>query len=387
MFRSHRIILAGLVGALAGATCMTGVASAAPWTKLATVNPLTGPSDWNLFNAVTRPATNDGWAGGYRINFPTPDRHKILLEHWNGTSWSVQAPPKTLGPDTQIDGMASTATNDVWAVGTTGDLVDNAYETFAMHWNGTSWKVVPTPAFPPADVGVLQSVAARSATDAWASGGTAAGGLLEHWNGSTWSTVAGAPGSEYLSSVATGPNGVVWAVGSSFDTNTGVTKTFAEHRVNGSWVRTPTPNPLNTQDEDVNELHSVTVISKTDAWAVGMVGNEDAAEPYRPLILHWDGTAWHVVSAPSPDTGGDPLYGVLGRGAKDVWAVGYGGKTITTANTHAIVEHWDGSKWTESAAGPSVFFSIAENPANGRLWAAGYVNAPDHVNALVRAHS
>jgi hypothetical protein len=58
MFRTHQLTLAGLVGALAGATSLTGVASAAAWTKLATVNPLTGPSDWNTFNAVTRPATN-----------------------------------------------------------------------------------------------------------------------------------------------------------------------------------------------------------------------------------------------------------------------------------------------------------------------------------------
>ncbi len=387
MFRMHRVILAGLVGVLAGATCLTGVASAATWTKLPTVNPVTGPSDWNVFNAVTRPGTNDGWAGGYKINFPNPDRNQILLEHWNGTTWSVHATPKTLGPDTEIEGMASSAPNNVWAVGTTGDLVNDAYETFAMHWNGSSWKLIPTPAFPLTGAGVLQSVAARSTADAWAAGGVNDTGLLEHWNGSTWSTVAGAPGSEYLSGVATAAHGVVWAVGSSFDANTGVTKTFAEHRVNGAWVRTPTPNPLNTQDEDVNELHSVTALSKTNAWAVGMVGNEDADEPYRSLILHWDGTAWHRVSAPSPDTGGDPLYGILARGAKDVWAVGYGGSTITTSNTHAVVEHWDGSKWTESSAGPSIFFSIAENPANGRLWAVGYINATDHVNALVKAHS
>ena len=70
----------------------------------------------------------------------------------------------------------------------------------------------------------------------------------------------------------------VWAVGSEYDGNTGVTKTFAEHHVNGTWVRTPTPNPLNTGDEDLNELHSVTALSRTNAWAVGMVGNEDALQ-------------------------------------------------------------------------------------------------------------
>jgi len=387
MFRAHRRILAGLVGALAGATCLTGVASAAAWTKLATLNPLTGPSDWNTFNAVTRPATNDGWAGGYEINWPKPYTDQFLLEHWDGTGWSVHATPKALGSEGEIAAMSSAGPDDVWAVGAKGNLAGDAWVTFAMHWNGSSWKVVPTPSIPPADLGSLGSVAVRNQNDAWATGATVNGALLEHWNGSTWSTVAGAPGSDDLIGVTTAAHGVVWAVGSEYDGNTGVTKTFAEHLVNGTWVRTPTPNPLNTGDEDVNELHSVTALSQTDAWAVGMVGNEDADEPYRPLILHWDGTAWHRVAAPSPDAGGDPLAAVLARSAKDVWAVGYGGATITTSDTHAVVEHWNGAGWTYASAGPIFFGSIAENPANGRLWAAGYVEAKDHVNALIKAHS
>ena len=170
----------------------------------------------------------------------------------------------------------------------------------------------PHPVVPVNQLGGLAAVAARSTTDAWASGDVNGAGLLEHWNGSTWNTVAGALGSTYLSDVATAPGGVVWAVGSEYDGNTGVTKTFA---------------------------------------------------------------------------GGDPLHAVLARSAKDVWAVGYGGATIGTDNTHAVVEHWNGAKWTYSSAGPSFFGSIAENPANGRLWAAGYVETTDHFNTLLKAHS
>ena len=387
MLGGARAALAGLTFLAAGASHLTGVAVAAPWAKEATVNPLTGPSDWNVLNAVTRAGTNDGWAGGYKINWPNPDRNQILLEHWSGTSWSVHATPPTLGPDTEIEGMSSTAHNDVWAVGTTGDLINDAYKTFAMHWNGSSWTLVATSTFPLADLGVLDAVAARSKTNAWAAGSTAAGGLLEHWNGSTWSTSAGAPGPTILSGLAAAPDGTTWAVGASTDSITGATTTFAEHRVNGSWVRTPTPNPLDTQNEDVNQLDGVTALSKTNAWAVGIVGDEDADIPYRPLILHWNGTAWHRVSAPSPDAGGDPLFAILARSAKDVWAVGYGGKTITAVNTHAVVEHWNGTKWTASSIGPSFLGSLAANPANGQLWAAGYRSTTDHINTLLIAHS
>jgi hypothetical protein len=381
MSRTHRAIVASLVAVLAGTT-MTGVAAAAPWTRQATVNPFTGPSDWNVFNAVTRPAANDGWAGGYAINSPNPDRQELLLEHWNGSGWSVHAAPATVGPDTTIDGMSSTARDDVWAVGTTGDFTGTTAQPFAMHWNGSSWTLIPTPSFAFAE---LVAVASRSRADAWTSGGNGSGGLLEHWNGSSWSTSAGAPGSGFLNAVAYVPHGTVWAVGTSSDPNTGATTTFAEHRVNGHWVRTPTPNPLDTDSDDVNELEAVTAVSPRNAWAVGTVGNEDTGVPYRSFILHWNGLNWHRVSSPSPDPGGDPLDAVLARGPRNVWAAGYGIETGT--ETHAIVEHWNGTRWTESAIHEGFLSSLAMNRANGQLWAAGYTDTSTHVNTLLEAHS
>jgi hypothetical protein len=378
----HRAILASLVTVLAGAT-MTGVAAAAPWTRQATVNPFTGPGDWNSFNAVTRPATNDGWAGGYTINSPTPNRDRILLEHWNGRGWRVQATPAVTGPDNQIQGMASTARNDVWAVGTTGDFIGGTTtQPFAMHWNGSAWGVVPTPGFPSA---ALLAVSARSPDDAWAAGQTDSGGLLEHWNGSAWSVSPGAPGSGGLNGVAVVPHGTVWAVGTSSDPITGAATTFAEHRVNGRWVRTPTPSPLDTDSDDVNELDGVTALSPKNAWAVGTVGNEDTGVPYRSFILHWNGAKWRRIPAQSPDPGGDPLFAVLARSAADVWAVGYG--VEFGPKSHAVVQHWDGTRWTERAIHEGFLGSLAMNRANGQLWAAGYTDASNHINTLLEAHS
>ena len=383
MSRTHRAILASLVSMLAGAS-MTGVAAAAPWTKQATVNPLTGPGDWNSFSAVTRPGTNDGWAGGYKINSPNPDRDQILLEHWNGTSWSIHATPATVGPDSEIQGMASTAHDDVWAVGTTGDFLGSgSSQTFAMHWSGSAWALVPTPNLANA---ALQAVAARSPADAWAAGTNGSGvGLLEHWNGSTWTAIAGAPGAGDLDGVAFVPHGTVWAVGTSSDPSTGAATSFAEHRINGHWVRTPTPSPLDTDADDVNELDSVTALSPTNAWAVGTVGNEDTGVPYRSFILHWNGVEWRRVPAQSPDPGGDPLFAVLARNAKDVWAAGYG--VEFGPKSHAILQHWNGTRWTESAIHEGFLGSLAMNPANGRLWAAGYTDTNDHIDTLLEAHS
>src|SRR5437667_10446120 len=40
-----------------------------------------------------------------------------------------------------------------------------------------------------------------------------------------------------------------------------------------------------------NELHGVTAISATNAWAVGIASSNT-------LIEHWNGTAWSVSSSP-----------------------------------------------------------------------------------------
>ena len=60
---------------------------------------------------------------------------------------------------------------------------------------------------------------------------------------------------------------------------------------------------------------------------IGLQASDDSG-----TIVHWDGNAW------TPSSLGAPLflYGVWGRAADDVWAVGIGGTMV----------HWDGSGWS-----------------------------------------
>src|SRR5215813_1568126 len=57
-----------------------------------------------------------------------------------------------------------------------------------------------------------------------------------------------------------------------------------------------------------NPLDGVRGSGASDVWAVGEAGT----------ILHWDGSAWTSVSIGTTSW----LYGVWGSGASDVWAVG-----------------------------------------------------------------
>ncbi len=91
-----------------------------------------------------------------------------------------------------------------------------------MHWNGTSWSIVPSPS--PGTSPTLTAVSASSAGDVWAvgydtpPGATTPQTLTLNWNGSAWSTVPSpdAGSSSLLTSVSAPPGAAtVWAAGYS----------------------------------------------------------------------------------------------------------------------------------------------------------------------------
>jgi hypothetical protein len=122
-----------------------------------------------------------------------------LAEHWNGSKWSV-VPSANNDKLNYLRGVSAVASNDVWAV---GDAIKDSFDGISVshglieHWNGTAWTIVPSPKVGKGN-NSLTAVAARSARDVWAVGffDDITGDipirhtLVEHWNGSTWSVVA-----------------------------------------------------------------------------------------------------------------------------------------------------------------------------------------------------
>src|SRR5207247_4185807 len=90
-----------------------------------------------------------------------------LLEHWDGTQWSVVQGPSN-GPDFYYKGIAAVSANDVWAV---GSYVETGVgdRTFIGHWDGTQWTQVPSPN-PDVTNNVLYAITAVSVSDIWAVG-------------------------------------------------------------------------------------------------------------------------------------------------------------------------------------------------------------------------
>ncbi len=88
-----------------------------------------------------------------------------------------------------------------------------------------------------------------------------------------------------------------------------------------------------------SELDGVFCTTAANCWAVGYYVHNGAQSA---LTLHWDGTKWSQVPAPSPGTDGD-LLGVRCTSAGSCWAVG-------DYDTHhhaelSVALHWNGKKW------------------------------------------
>src|SRR4029077_3033917 len=106
------------------------------WSIVASSNPSTNA---NVLRGVSVVSANDVWAVGDFVT--TTNIRRTLVEHWDGTAWSVVVSPNsgTSTTNNSLKGVSVMSANDVWAVGSAGS------GTLVEHWNGTAWSVVASP--------------------------------------------------------------------------------------------------------------------------------------------------------------------------------------------------------------------------------------------------
>ncbi len=262
------------------------------------------------------------------------------------------------GSDNYLYRVATISANDIWAV---GYYVSGGQQTLMQHWNGTSWSTFSGPA---TNNGALSDVTALSSNDVWAVGSNGLVGssssttLVEHWDGTQWSIVPSpnvGAGNNDLDGVAAVATNDIWAVGvaGSYPNF----RTLIEHWDGTQWSIVSSPN-VGSSDQ----LNGVAVVASNDVWAVGEHNNQTLAE-------HWDGTQWSIVSSPSPYA----LCGFTGVAAvrgvpNSVWAVGY-----NTMNSGIdLIEHWDGTQWNVIPNTPSGWLNGVTAISVNDVWAVGY---------------
>jgi hypothetical protein len=138
--------------------------------------------------AMAAVSPDDVWAVGTDTNSPPTG----VIQHWDGNAWTVVPSPQPGGNyGTFLTGVSAVSSDDVWAVGETGGHTSGYGETLIEHWDGTEWSVVPSPS--PGEWNYLADISADSGDDAWATGTFSnrssqgpAKILLMHWDGATW---------------------------------------------------------------------------------------------------------------------------------------------------------------------------------------------------------
>jgi len=358
------LVLAGTAAWL-GPAAGASAASCQGWIS-ELPQPLASATVANDLTSVTTVSACDVFAAGTQ---DFTGARTALVEHWDGTSWSIQPTPFLPSDHLHITSIDAASSTDVWAVGGFRDS-QGIDEALILHFDGNSWTQVLSPN-PSRDFNDLSSVHAASATDAWAVGtfdnGTADQTLILHWNGTAWTQVTspspGGPGSndELFGVTATSASNA-WAVGNVEATNGNETSLIL-HWNGLQWARVASPHPGTT-----SPLFAVDASSATNAWAVGDTSSGGLSQT---LALHWNGTKWAGAATPSPANPGsaDSLRSVAVPSASNAWAV---------EGVNGIL-HWDGHTWTTvttpqpPGAISTVLNAVASTRA-GSAWAVGVLN-------------
>ncbi|HEY2447018.1 MAG TPA: hypothetical protein VGI20_14880 [Rhizomicrobium sp.] len=363
--------LAGVTGLLIASASASPVDGVSPlicdgqWHTVRAVDVTKQYGDFNSLNAMAALSSSDVWAVGQFRQFALNDYDQTLAEHWNGTKWKVIPTPTPAKPISILWGAAAISPQDVWAVGYERD-VGSGYYTLIEHWDGKKWTIVQDAS----GQGWLTSVAAVSSTDVWAVGSTdyIGHGLIEHWDGKSW-TRKTLQASSFLRAVTAIGQDDVWAVGQTPRNGDG-DHTYALHFDGTSWTHVRTPSPLRLHTVDQNWLTSVTALASDDVWAAGVTRDPDYGILDRTLTEHWDGRHWRVVHSPhlGHDVGND-FWAAAALSSTDVWSLGSVGND---PNFRPLGEYWNGGSWTRTRVPSSgTLLGLAAISSTPELWSAG----------------
>jgi WD40 repeat protein len=267
----------------------------------------------------------DAWAVGHYSDagYIGAWRPHTLTLHWDGAVWS-RVPSPDAGGEGSTLGAVAAEPGGLWAVGHAGpaDKPQALILRFAGPWCSPPSVPPTSPAATPSPVSQAQpgcALAWHSAPDDGAGG---------------------------LNAVAVLPGGEAWAVGR---TNGTPARTLIKRWDGTRWVQAPSPSV----DLAENNLYGIAGRAANDIWAVGSYYTPSHSGPVaagsKPLVLHWDGTAWRMLTIPDPAAAGGELRGVAALSRDDVWAAGYRhlppGPQVAFERLETLLAHWDGRVW------------------------------------------
>jgi hypothetical protein len=320
------------------------------------------PGEISVLRGVAVLSACDAWAVGGVSR--SGNVEKTLIEHWDGSRWKVSPSPS---PGTNFDLLTSVSAaspTSIWAVGSYDNGLRSPVKTLILHWNGHRWTKQDAPS--PDLLSRLTGVAAVSGGEAWAVGDDEADGLVLHFTGGRWTRASIPPvdAAEQLNGVAATSATDVWVVGEAGGNGADM-QTLILHWDGQAWTHPFTQSPA-----DFNVLTAVDASSPTSAMAVGY--RQVAGHPAFTLVLRWNGRSWNVVDSPNPKGPSIESFftGVAVTSKDSARAVGTtrGG----TDSSLPLIEQWDGTSWhlARAPAAAGGLAGIGASSASNQ-WAVG----------------
>ena len=384
------------------------------WSVVPSPNPRAGNG---VLNAVSCPATSVCTAVGLHVR--ESGIGVTLAERRSGGVWAVQSTPNPPGAAASaLNGVSCPASSACTGVGQFA-VRSGAQQTLAERWNGSNWRIQPTPNPAGSSSSTLFAVACPAADTCTAVGTAKPKLLVERFGGARWRIQPapvphGAQSSELLGVTCTAATSCI-AVG-DYVNSSGADVTLAERWNGGNWAIQPTPNPSVAQSFTFLSGVSCTAGNACEAsgasdagafaerwngtrWSLQAVpapagaqfallfsvscavsaceaagGYADSSGAFVPLGERWNGTAWHAQPAPNPARAStNYLNGASCPSASDCTTVGQGN---TDGTPVTLGERWRDGRWRLQAV-PSPI-GAAKNqltgiacPATGRCEAVG----------------
>jgi hypothetical protein len=371
----HGDIAGGAVRSVIGQFPVAPAVSTASCAPVWQAVPAPDPGVSNALFGVDGRSPRDVWAVGSQTADGTT--FETLVDHFDGTAWSMVPSPNAVDGENVLFAVASITPDDVWAVGRAQSMTVPRVRGLIEHFDGTSWSIVKAPSLP-GDT-YLSSVLAPASNDVWVAGfnsttSSPRQALIFHWNGRAWSlpNLPSDPGvNDYLLGLHAIGQHDVWAVGSTFRGNG---NPLSLHWDGTAWKRL---RITTTMMDDA--FYSVTGTDTSHVWAGGTGGiyTNDTA-----IMAFWNGTSWTFVHFPQPGSG----FGGEGQGpvnevdalaassTNDVWAAGQYKNWSTHTRPHlltGLLAHWDGRSWQAWSGGVNRIPHQIAAFSDGSVWSVG----------------
>lgn len=310
-------------------------------------------------------ATSVVLSGSVRANDPCGD--------WN----TVESPnPSVVN---RVLHIAGNSPKDVWLLGSSGPTYPGTARIWRR--DGAGWTTIPLPDTSSlGSLPRFNAIAQLPNGDLLIGGDVRTSYPVDNrpfvarWSGSEWAEVMGitlrpqtvypygARGGLLDDLFAVGPNDI-WAFGSAASMGSGGSVPMAVHFDGSTWTEAETPIVGNR----TNQIIAVDGSGSSDIWAVGV--RRDIAGAYTPFTMRWDGESWTYHDAPIGLTGSFDAVSVISP--TDAWAIGA-----------SMLVHWDGGGWQNVPLPAGASSASIEALASDDIWVPHMTGGYFHWNGL-----